>query len=92
MTTTAFIASWSYFYVLSSFFCYNKEMEQNDILKKMEEQDTKLEAIYKSVEKTRKYFLWTLIITLVVFILPLIGLLFAVPAFINTYTTTLGGL
>lgn len=51
-----------------------------------------MEAIYASVEKTRKYFLWTLIVTLVVFVLPLILLMFAVPAFIGSYTSALSGL
>jgi len=65
---------------------------ENEILKKLEESDQKIDEIYKSVEKTRKYFLWTLIITLAVFILPLIALLFIVPSFLSTYTTTLQGL
>ncbi len=64
-------------------------MEQ-DILKKIEEQDKKLEDIYRSVEKTRKYFLWTLIITLVFMVLPLIGLVYAIPKFIDSYTGMLG--
>lgn len=62
------------------------------ILQKLEEQDKKIDAIYTSVEKTRKYFLTTLIITAIVFVLPLIGLFFAIPAFINTYTDSLNGL
>ena len=43
----------------------------------------KLDAIYKSVEKTRRYFQWTLIISVVVIVLPLIGLAFAIPAFLR---------
>jgi len=62
---------------------------EEEILKKIEMQDKKLEEIYRSVEKTRKYFLWTLIITLALFILPLIGLLLVIPKFLNIYT---GGL
>ena len=57
---------------------------EEELLKKIETQDEKLEAIYKSVEKTRKYFLWTLIITVVMFVLPLIGLFFAIPLFLQT--------
>jgi len=53
---------------------------ENEILKKLEESDQKIDEIYKSVEKTRKYFLWMLIITLAVFILPLVALLFIVPS------------
>jgi hypothetical protein len=58
-----------------------------EILKKLQEQDDKITAIYKSVEKTRKYFLTTLIISLVMFVLPIIGLAFAIPTFLNTLTT-----
>ncbi len=60
-----------------------------EILKKFEEQDQKLEKIFKSVEKTRKYFLWTLIATVVMFVLPLIALIFVLPQFLSVYT---GGL
>ncbi|MEK9167995.1 MAG: hypothetical protein AAB769_01545 [Patescibacteria group bacterium] len=67
-------------------------MDQPEIIKKFAEQDEKLNAIYVSVEKTRKYFLWTLIITIIVLVLPLVVMVFVVPAFINTYTTALGGL
>ncbi len=50
-----------------------------------------LEKIYRSTEKTRKYFMWTLIISLVVFVIPLIILLFVLPSFIGTMTAGLGG-
>lgn len=63
-----------------------------EILKKLDEQEKRIEAIYVSVEKTRKYFLWTLISSLVVFILPLIGLMFAIPFFLNAYTGAMSGL
>jgi len=64
-------------------------MEQ-DILKKLEEQDKKLEEIYHSVEKTRKYFLWTLIISLAFIVLPLIGLIYAIPKMLNAYSGLIG--
>lgn len=50
-----------------------------EILKTIAEQGKKLDLIYKSVESTRRYFLWTLIISVAVIVLPLIGLAFAVP-------------
>jgi len=46
----------------------------------------KVDAMYASVEKLRKYFLWTGIISVALFVLPLIGLVFAIPAFLNTYS------
>jgi type II secretory pathway component PulF len=62
---------------------------EEEIFKKIEEQDKKLEEIYRSVEKMRKYFLWTLIVTLALFILPLIGLLLVIPKFLSIYTSGL---
>jgi type IV secretory pathway component VirB8 len=61
-----------------------------DVKKELEEQRKYLEAIYASVEKTRKYFQWTLIISIVVFVLPLLGLMFVLPSFISSYTQLLG--
>lgn len=60
-----------------------------EIKSKLDEQSKQLSAIYSSVEKTRKYFLWTLIITIVVFVLPLVALIFILPAAINTLTSGL---
>ena len=64
----------------------------DEILKKIEEQDKKLEAIYRSIERMRKYFLWTLIITIVTIILPLIALAFVIPFFMSTFQSAYGGL
>lgn len=63
-------------------------MEQELIqrLAKLEEQTS---AIFVSVEKTRKYFFWTMVLTLVFFVVPLIGLFFAVPMFLSSYTGSL---
>jgi len=55
-----------------------------ELLNRIDTQDKKLDAIYISVEKTRKYFQWTLIATIVMFVLPLIGIAAIIPWFINT--------
>jgi t-SNARE complex subunit (syntaxin) len=65
-------------------------MEQ-ELQKKIEEQGVKIDAIYKSVEKTRKYFLIIIWVTVIAVIIPIIGLLFAIPAFMNNYVNVLGG-
>ncbi|MES2436410.1 MAG: hypothetical protein V4519_00180 [Patescibacteria group bacterium] len=57
-----------------------------EVQKILEDQQKKIDAIYVSVEKTRKYFFWTLIITVVLFVLPLIAMAFAIPSFINIYS------
>lgn len=64
-------------------------MEQ-EILKKIEEQNSKIEAIFASVEKTRKYFLVIVWVTVIAVVVPMIGLAVAIPKFINTYTSALG--
>ena len=56
-----------------------------DTNQKLDEINKKVEAVYLSVEKTRKYFKWTMIITVAFFVIPLIGLLFALPSFMTNY-------
>ncbi len=63
-----------------------------ELNKRIEEIEHKVELIYISVEKTRKYLLWTVIITVALFVLPLIGIAFAIPSFISTYTDTINTL
>jgi len=65
---------------------------ETDIQTKLNALEAKLDAIYASVEKTRKYFQIVLWVTIAMIVLPFIGLLFAIPAFINTYTATFEGL
>ena len=63
---------------------------EEEILKRIEQQEKRLEEIYISVEKTRKYFMWTLIVTVVTIVLPLIGLAVVIPLLFSTYTNVLG--
>jgi len=58
--------------------------------KRLDLQDELLKKIYISAEKTRKYFLTTIIITIVTVVLPLIAMIFILPWFMNTYMSTLG--
>ncbi len=57
-----------------------------------DDQAAKIDAILKSVKKTEMYFKVTLWVTVIMFVLPLIGLLFVVPMVISTYTGALEGL
>jgi len=61
-----------------------------DIFQKIEELEQKIDAIYRSVERMKKYFLWTLILSLAFFVLPLIAIIIFLPSFLNTYTNYLG--
>ena len=62
-----------------------------DLTQRLDQQDQILVKIYASVEKTRKYFLWTLIITFVTMVLPLIGLAFMIPYLMNTLNSIYSG-
>ena len=67
-------------------------MEQDisqQLQNKIDEQGVKIDAIYKSVEKTRKYFLMVMWITVIAVVLPLIGLVFVIPSFLSNYTNAL---
>lgn len=63
-----------------------------DLAEKLDALEKKVDSVFRSVEKTRKYFLWTLIITVAVLVLPIIGLIFAVPAYLGTLSTLGAGL
>jgi hypothetical protein len=65
--------------------CYDEVVEE-EIIRRLTEQEKKLDAIYKSTERTRKYILWTVIASVVVFVLPIIGLIFAIPTFLSSYS------
>ncbi|MEI6528112.1 MAG: hypothetical protein WCO10_00370 [bacterium] len=63
-----------------------------ELIKKIEDQQVKIDAIYKSVEKTRKYFQWTFIITIVVVVLPLIISIIFLPSLIGGLNADLGNI
>jgi len=65
---------------------------EEEILKRMRAQEEKIDQIYRSVEKTRKYFLWTLLATVIMFILPFLGIIVAIPWFIGVMSSAYGGM
>jgi hypothetical protein len=60
-------------------------MEDAELRQKLDALQQKVDAVYVSAEKTRKYFLTVVIVSVVAFALPLIGLFFAIPTFLSTY-------
>ena len=67
---------------------YNFEMPEERLLAI----EKKIDAIYETTEKTRKYFMWTLVVTIALVVLPAFGLVFAIPSFLSTYNETLNSL
>jgi len=67
-------------------------MDEQQILQKFKELEEKLDKVYKSTELTRKYILTMLIISILVIVLPLIGLIFLIPQFLSVYSDLGSGL
>ena len=65
---------------------------ENQILEILKENQKLIKQTYESVEKTRKYFLFTAIATMLMFVLPLIGLIIIIPMFLNNYVGSFEGL
>lgn len=68
------------------------DQEIQNLKNKIEEQAVKIDAIYKSLEKIRKYFLIMTWVTVVVIVLPIIALIFVIPMFLGSYVDSLSGL
>lgn len=57
----------------------------------METLEQKIDNLQRAIDRLNKIFKWTLIITVLLFVLPLIGLLFVIPQFLSTFSSY-GGL
>ena len=60
-------------------------MEDLEIRQKIDALEQKIDAVYVSAEKTRKYLLTIIFVLVIAFALPLIGLFFAIPSFLSSY-------
>jgi len=60
-------------------------MEDSEIRQKIDALEQKIDAVYVSAEKTRKYLLTIIFVSVIAFALPLIGLFFAIPSFLSSY-------
>lgn len=56
----------------------------DDVTQKLIELEQKIDKVWRSVEQMRKITLWTMIIGLILFVVPLIGLAFVIPQYIKT--------
>lgn len=57
-------------------------METSEEIARLED---KIDAVYASVEKVRKYLLTTLIVTIITIVLPIIIAIFMIPMAISTF-------
>jgi type II secretory pathway component PulF len=58
----------------------------------LDEQEIKINQILDRVTKAEKYLRYTFWITIVVFVIPLVLMVFAVPAIISSYTEAMSSL
>lgn len=69
-------------------------MAMNEELKHIEEKlnelAVKTDTVFRSSEKMRKYFLWTLIITVIVIVVPLLVLPLVISSFLQSVTLPAG--
>jgi len=56
----------------------------SDLKARIDSLEQKIDATYAVANKTRKIFLWTLIIAVVTTVLPLVGLVFAIPKLMSS--------
>jgi hypothetical protein len=61
-----------------------------ELQQKLNELGAKIDKAAHSAELTRKYILWTVIISLALFIIPLIALGFVIPKYLETLNLNIG--
>lgn len=64
---------------------------EEQILELLKAQQELLQNTHAAAEKTRKYILYTVLFTVITFLLPVIALAFILPSFIDTYTQSIEG-
>ena len=64
----------------------------NPLENKIDALEKKIDDLVRSIKTIKNIFRWILILSVVMFVLPLIGLILFIPKFISTYTGALGGL
>jgi O-antigen/teichoic acid export membrane protein len=63
---------------------------ESELKNRLDALEKKTDAIYVSVEKTRKYFLWTFIGSIIALVIPLLGIGLILPWFVSMLTSTYG--
>lgn len=62
------------------------------IAEQLKNLEAKLDAVQVDVQKTRRYLQIISWVTVLMVVLPAVGLIIVIPMFINLYTSSLGGL
>ena len=62
-------------------------MDDSELNRRLDVLEKKVDAAYASADKARKYLLFIMIASTIGFLLPLVGLLFAIPSFLSLYSS-----
>ena len=65
---------------------------EEKLYKKIENLEIKINEIYKTINIAKKMFIWSVVISLMLFIIPLIILLIILPSMMDTIFGTYSGL
>ena len=91
MLTIERIFRWPFLWYIDDNELPLKTMDDEKILKQFAEQKAELDIIQKDVKRIKSYFFWTAVVSIVLFIVPLIGLVIVIPFYLQTITGALGG-
>lgn len=64
----------------------------NELQQKIEALEAKIEEMYKILKSAKRIFIWSVVISLALFVIPLIILLIILPGMIGTLTSAYPGL
>lgn len=60
-------------------------MDDQELRQRLENIEQRVTAAFEAADKARKYLLVIIIITVAGLLLPLVGMLFAIPAFLSSF-------
>ncbi|MFA6466470.1 MAG: hypothetical protein WCV71_01265 [Patescibacteria group bacterium] len=63
-----------------------------ELYKKIDALEIKINEIYKVTNAAKKMFIWSSVISLLLFVIPLIILMFVLPGMLDTLTSSYSGL
>ena len=66
-----------------------QQLSMQELQQQLDAQQEALVKLYKSVEKTRKYIFWSGVMNILVFVIPLVIFLFALPTIMNSLNSSL---
>ena len=60
------------------------------MLERLQAQERKIDEIHRSLERMRRYFFWKFVVTVIIIMLPIIGVSFLIPKFLGNICESLG--